>query len=311
VGVHHVRLCLEQNIESVSRAISIYIQHKVSQLKERKNYSDNTRDAVLGHLSLNANNTFLWVALVCQSLDRTSTWNTLTKLEEFPDGLHSLYQQMMKQIRSSENASLCKQILALTVIVYRPITLKELTSLVKLPKDLSDNSELLEEIVSLCGSFLTTQEGTIYFVHESAKEYLLTYASDEIFPSGKEEAHYIMFSRSLQVMSKMLQRDIYNLRALGYPIERVELPSPDPLASLRYSCIYWVNHLCDWNINSSTNHIADLQNGGAVDEFIKKKYLYWLEALSLCKSMSEGLLSMAKLEALVQVILESVIIPYI
>ena len=40
-----------------------------------------------------------------------------------------------------------------------------------------------------------------------------------------------------------------------------------------------------------------------VDVFVRKKYLYWLEALSLCKSMSEGVLSMAKLEALIQVIL--------
>ena len=40
-----------------------------------------------------------------------------------------------------------------------------------------------------------------------------------------------------------------------------------------------------------------------VDVFVRKKYLYWLEALSLCRSMSEGVLSMAKLEALTQVIL--------
>jgi hypothetical protein len=37
--------------------------------------------------------------------------------------------------------------------------------------------------------------------------------------------------------------------------------------------------------------------------FIKTKYLHWLEALSLCRSMSKGVLSMAKLEAVIQVIL--------
>jgi hypothetical protein len=72
---------------------------------------------------------------------------------------------------------------------------------------------------------------------------------------------------------------------------------------LRYSCIYWVDHLCDWNANSYANHRFDLQDGGAVDVFIRKKYLYWLEALSLYRSMSEGVLSIAKLDALIQVIL--------
>jgi hypothetical protein len=47
--------------------------------------------------------------------------------------------------------------------------------------------------------------------------------------------------------------------------------------------------------------MVDLQDRGAVDEFVRKKYLYWLEALSLCKSTSEGVLSIAKLEALVEV----------
>lgn len=104
-------------------------------------------------------------------------------------------------------------------------------------------------------------------------------------------------------MTKTLRRDIYNLTALGYPIERVKQPDPDILEASRYSCIYWIDHLCDWNLNPCANHNFYLQDGGMLDVFIRKKYLYLLEALSLCRSMSKGMLSMAKLEALIQVIL--------
>jgi hypothetical protein len=83
----------------------------------------------------------------------------------------------------------------------------------------------------------------------------------------------------------------------------VEPPDPDLLAASLYSCIYWVDHLCNWNPNSDANHNADLQDGGALDKFLRKKYLYWLEALSLCRNMSDGVVSMAKLEDLIQVIL--------
>jgi hypothetical protein len=38
-----------------------------------------------------------------------------------------------------------------------------------------------------------------------------------------------------------------------------------------------------------------------VDVFIREKFLYWLEALSLCESVPKGVLGMAKLEALVKV----------
>ena len=106
-------------------------------------------------------------------------------------------------------------------------------------------------------------------------------------------------------MSRTLRRDIYGLCALGYPIERVNQPNPDPLSMLRYSCIYWVDHLYESKPNSYANHGVNLQDGGAVYKFIRKKYLYWLEALSLCKGISKGVISIAKLKALIHVIHKS------
>jgi hypothetical protein len=298
-----VRLCLELNADSVSAAVSIYIGHKVRQLAQEKKYDDKTRDAVLDHLSSNANDTFLWVALVCQSLEMIPRWNVRAKLDTFPPGLDSLYERMMGQICDSDNSTLCKRILASIVTVYEPITLFELTSLLETLEDVSDDLESLQEIIGLCGSFLTIRKYIIYFVHQSAKDYLLAKASAEVFPSGKGETHHEIFSRSLEVMSMTLRRDIYSLGQLGYPIEMVKQPDPDPLMASRYSCIYWVDHLCDWEPHSRADHKVDLQDGGTVDVFVRKKYLYWLEALSLCKGMPKGVLAMARLEKLIQVTL--------
>jgi hypothetical protein len=303
-------LSLELNAESISTAVKVFIQHKVLQLAQQKSYNDETRDAVFDYLSLNANNTFLWVALVCQNLEKIPRWKTLKKLSAFPPGLDSLYGRMVEQIRSwdDDDATLCKQILATTALAYRPLMLKELASVVETLEDMTDDLASLRGIVRLCGSLLTIREDTVYFVHQSAKDYLVAQAFDEIFPSGKEDAHYAIFLRSLQVMSRTLRRDIYSLRAPGYPIEQVKQPHPDPLAASRYSCIYWVNHLCAWNSSSRAEYGADLRDGGAVEMFVRKKYLYWLEALSLCRSISDGVVSMAKLEALLRVILRSVML---
>lgn len=40
------------------------------------------------------------------------------------------------------------------------------------------------------------------------------------------------------------------------------------------------------------------QDGGVVHVLLQKKYLHWLEALSLLRSMSEGVIAVQKLEAL-------------
>lgn len=298
-----MRLCLELNEKTVFAAVTVYIEVKVDWLAKRNTYDSDTRDAVQRYLSLNANGTFLWVALVCQELKDISGWKAEEMLTAFPPGLDALYERMMSQICDSKDHELCKRILAVVSLVRRPITLDELVSFVDMPARSSGNCKVLAEIIGLCGSFLTLRERTISFIHQSAKDYLLEKASDEIFPSGKGDVHHTIVSRSLHVMSRTLQRDLYSLKDPKIPIDLVKQPDPNPLAASHYSCTYWVDHLCDWTANSRANYRVDLQDGGVVDMFLRKKYLYWLEALSLCRNMSAGVVSMAKLEASIQVIL--------
>ena len=296
-------LSLELNAKSISMAVKCFIQYKVHHLAQQKSYNVETRDAVLYYLSSNANDTFLWVALVCQNLETVSRRKTIAKLSDFPPGLDDLYGRMVERIRNwdTDDATLCKHILAAILLAYRPLTLKELASVVDTLEDMSNDLELLREIVGLCGSLLTVREDTIYIVHQSAKDYLLTHAFDEIYPSGQEETHYSIFSKSLQILSKTLRRDIYNLRSPGYPIDQIQQPQPDPLAASRYSCVYWVDHLYDSRANSTTSHEL-LRCRRDVNAFLTEKFLYWLEALSICRSISKGIVSIAKLEALLQVL---------
>lgn len=68
-------------------------------------------------------------------------------------------------------------------------------------------------------------------MHQSAKDFLLAEAAKEVFPSGVEVVHHAIFARSLKTMSRTLQRDIYSLKEIGYAIDDVKQPDPDPLAA--------------------------------------------------------------------------------
>jgi hypothetical protein len=299
-AIRKISLRLELNERSISAAVGMYIQHEVDRLANQKKYDDKTRDVVLHHLSSNANDMFLWVALVCQELGKIPrSYTPLPTLKAFPPGLDSFYARMMEQICNSEGADLCKRIVAVISVVYRPIILDELTSIVNVPEGVSDTHESLADIIGLCGSFLTLRGCSIYFVHQSAKDFLLGKSCDKIFPSAMENIYYSIFSVSLQVMSGKLRRDIYGLDFPGFPIAKFRQPKPDPLATTRYSCVYWVDHLRDCGTSTSAN--GDLQDGGSVDRFFRQSCLHWLEALSLLRNMSEGILSMATLERLLQV----------
>lgn len=303
-AAQQIKLCLELNEKSISAAVDAYIKHQVEWLAQKKKYNAGTKDAVYHHLSSNSNNTFLWVALVCQNLKKISIRNNLSKLNEFPPGLDSLYKRMMKQIHDLEDDSdttFCYQILATVLLVYRPVTLAELGTLIKSPEDNPADAELIDRAIGFCGSFLTVRDSLVYVIHQSAKDYLSNEAAPTIFLSSSADVHGIIFSRSLEAMSATLRRNIYNLCPPGLPINEIKALDPDPLEGIRYSCIHWVDHFCDMHNTESQSQDQVGHKCRTVFLFIRKYFLYWLEALCLMGHVEDGVLSMARLENLLRV----------
>jgi hypothetical protein len=91
---------------------------------------------------------------------------------------------------------------------------------------------------------------------------------------------------------------MYRLHAPGFLIDDVKPPAPDPLAAVQYSCIYWVDHLLDCGREETTH---DLKDSGSVHQFLRESYIYWLEALSLIKSVSDSIIMIINLENWLQV----------
>ena len=294
-------LVLEQNPEQISQAVNLYIDHRLSELTQIQHDKD-LQDLIREKMQHKAHGTFLWVSFVTMELKDALAIEVLEILDDVPIDLKDMYRRMMEKMKQlpRRRPKYCQQVLSTVLAAYRPLHLQELHVLSDLSAQDSDVGRLTTDIVNMCGSFLSLQDGYVYIVHESARNFLMEEASRVIFPSGVGAVHDIIFSRSLQVMSVTLRQDIYGLQKPGIAIEDIQKPNPDPLAISLYSCAYWIDHLCSWHSESSI-HTDDLKDGGAVDRFVREKYLYWLEALSLCKIMGNGVLQMAKLENLIPV----------
>ena len=70
-------------------------------------------------------------------------------------------------------------------------------------------------------------------------------------------------------------------------------PHPDPLVSIRYSCVFWTDHLCFLN-GENPEYSRELTNSGKVLKFLKEHLLHWLEVLSLLGKLSDGVISIRK-----------------
>ncbi|KAH6960007.1 hypothetical protein BKA56DRAFT_500727, partial [Ilyonectria sp. MPI-CAGE-AT-0026] len=194
-----------------------------------------------------------------------------------------------------EDSEFCRLVISAVTVTYRPLRLCELGVVSGLPRNVSDD---LRSVVDMCASFLTIRDNYIYLIHQSVKDFLTSKKSNAIFKHGFAAAHHTIFLKSIQIMSDTLRRNIYNLHNPGNSIDDICQPEPDPLAPAGYSCFYWVDHLKDAILRGTSRPIGDLHDDGTVYKFLSKKYLYWLEALSLLRGIPEGVVAMTNLEIL-------------
>ncbi|GKT43277.1 vegetative incompatibility protein HET-E-1 [Colletotrichum spaethianum] len=294
------RLSLElrENAELVSQAVNAYISQCVSDLVVLQG-NQLLQDQVQRLMQLKADGTFLWVALVVQELHNAEILEVMDIINDIPSSLDELYERMIRQIQEQgrQRPELCRKLLSTVTATYRPLHLKELQALVDLPSNISDTHQNIVAIAGWSGSFLTIRNDVVYIIHQSAKDFLAKHGF--LFPSGLAQEHDTIALRSMQIMSKTLRRNIYDIPSPGFPINRVKPPDPDPLASARYSCAYWVNHFTDASTKQDQRG-QDLNDSKLVYEFLKKHFLHWLEALSLLGNVSEGILQMSKLAYLAE-----------
>ncbi|UKZ78904.1 hypothetical protein TrVFT333_006650 [Trichoderma virens FT-333] len=257
---------------------------------ESQRIQQEKEEAVRDYLLSNADGTFLWVALSCKNLERASPWIGFTLLQKIPPGLDSLYEQMVNTLARCDEAEICKRILAVATVARRPVTLEELIVLAETPGESDEKSEAVCDLIGQCGSFLTIRDEVVYFVHQSAKDFLVETAAKKTFFLGIEKASHYMVARSIKLMSETLKRDIYGIKDLGIHIDDVQVLTSQPLTAIGYSCVHWVDHFMD-TIPSMDEETID-----ATQRFIETKYLCWLEALSLLRKLPEGVMAMRKLQ---------------
>ncbi|RBR26782.1 uncharacterized protein FIESC28_00363 [Fusarium coffeatum] len=124
------RLQLEMNAAAISDAVKKYITRRIDRLDAENNYRESTRKEIQKHLLANADDTFLWVSLVCDELGKPDVMShhIETVLNSFPAGLEKLYEKRVEKINGSRERDLRKAALGVVGVAYRPLTLAELGS---------------------------------------------------------------------------------------------------------------------------------------------------------------------------------------
>lgn len=283
---------IELDTQRLVDPVNAYVEHKLKALQPKIGYNDGILAEVSYEVRQRAGNTFLWVALAFKALGTVHGGYAIDLVKDMPPGLSELYDHMMTRI---ENGKLIqpedyKRIFAVTSLVFRPLSLSELSLVTGLPFD------IVETAIKMCGSFLTLTGETVSLIHQSAKDYLETNYESRLQPAGTAQGHADIGRHSIDAMFTILKQNMYNLD-FDFKPKDMTPPHPDPLAPVRYSCVFWADHLC----SESPECQRELMDDGPVWRFLNEHFLRWLESLSLLGKLSDGVLSIRKLRNVIQV----------
>jgi hypothetical protein len=258
----------------------------VQNLTILQKYDPQTQEEVQLQLREKAEGTFLWVSLVCKELEGVPLYRTRIALRELPPGLDPLYKRMAAQIltqKDMKTAEYCKDILQSVTLAFRPLRLEEISTIAGLPLNSFQDVQEVIDLVVHCGSFLTIREGTVFFVHLSAKDYFTSGQGQREFNGEVSEKQDQILHRLLDVMHSTLQNDICGLGEPGAQATNSCI-SNSPLPKVAYACEYWIEHLCacpqDFN--------KTLSDDGKVYRFLQDHLLHWLEAMGVLQKIPEA-----------------------
>lgn len=299
---HDILLFLEYNLGIIRQECSLGV--------------DWPGTVVLRQLVLHACGLFIWAATACRFI-REGRRFACKRLDTILKGsssgitapekhLNEIYLSVLKNSISSEYSDeekdevydMLKHMLGSIVVLLSPLSMSSLSRLLHLPRE--DVDQTFKDLYAI----LDIPEEPTHLLrlhHPSFRDFLLNKDRCEEFWVDEEEAHQILASGCIQLMSLTLKKDICEMHAPGTQASQVESSWIEKCLppEVRYACLYWVQHLQRGG--------SQFHNSEEAYRFLQAHFLHWLEALGWIGKISEGIQALLVLEAYVSVVFLSII----
>ena len=213
MGLQNARLRLEA--ESVAKCINddikLVVDNHVKNLPPLQRWEQTRKDSLIERLVRNADRTFLWISIVLKmisDIEDASPEVIEQYLIDLPDALEEVYSHILGKVRIDLREK-GKKLLELLVAAQRPLSLEEINIAWALGPDLDRLADLDTKLQSdvtrtirlLCGQFVRIIDGHCYLVHQTAKEFLLSFKGKQR-PSAIEPWYSIKLDRANASMAE-------------------------------------------------------------------------------------------------------------
>ncbi|KAH7228472.1 uncharacterized protein BKA55DRAFT_483902, partial [Fusarium redolens] len=245
----------EEESETISQEVNHVITRRTNQLAIEKRFSTQIKSHLEKRLQETTHRTYLWVYLVFDYLEKDDFKKTLKGVESavatLPRSINEAYEQILNKTKDDP---MVRKVLSIILAASRPLTLSEMNVAVNIDYksqsihdlDLEDDEDFKMRLRSWCGLFVSIHQGNIYFIHQTAREFLLVdLASPTTVSSELHWHHSITIQEAHTVLAELcvLYLNFFNSNvSLPTDLNGKAGHSFDRYTFLEYSAQTWGTH---------------------------------------------------------------------
>jgi hypothetical protein len=281
----NIRIPGEEESETIAQEVNHVITRRVNQLSMKKRLSHQIKSHLEKRLQETTHRTYLWVYLVFDYLQKEDFKKTPKGVESaiaiLPRSINEAYDRILSK---SKEDPMVRKALSIILAAGRPLTLSEMNYAVNIDDtsqsfydlDLEDEKDFKLRLRSWCGLFVSIYQGKIYFLHQTAREFLLAdLASPTTGPSELRWHHSITTQDAHTVLAELCVRylNFFNSDVSPPTDANVEAGHPiDSYAFLDYSAKTWGTHFREAGI---TDDAALIPSALRICDPDSKSYSAW------------------------------------
>ncbi|KKK20668.1 hypothetical protein ARAM_000349 [Aspergillus rambellii] len=262
----YVRIPGEEESTQISQEVKLVIEDRVERLAREKDLSDQVKHHLRKKLLDISHRTYLWVYLVFDYLEREHFKKTPKGIDDtiatLPRNIYEAYEQILKKSKQDHRV---RKALSMILAANRPLTVSEMNVALNVDReskslhdlDLEDDKDFRSRLRNWCGLFVSIHHDKVYFLHETAREFLLvqTPAPPPTIPSESRWYHSISSQDAHRVLAEVcvLYLDFLNNESF-LDAKREDHQLLDLYTFLDYSAKNWDAHY----LEASSSMCADL-----------------------------------------------------
>ncbi|KAJ5949947.1 hypothetical protein N7454_001531 [Penicillium verhagenii] len=171
----------EEKSHEISQEVSHVVKYRVEYLAKEKGLSEQVKSHLAKRLLKVAHRTYLWVYLVFDYLKATIFKKTLKGVDSIPAmpaNVNEAYEQILNK---SKEQDMVRRALSIILAASRPLTISEMNIALNIHDtlkcirdlDLEEKKDFTVRLRTVCGLFVSIHHDKIYFLHQTAREFLL------------------------------------------------------------------------------------------------------------------------------------------